>query len=177
MIRLPDPSTLSDVVDYNEATGQFFWKPRRQEAFASEGSWRSWNSKHAGKPAFNSPNSSGYHYGRLNGVRLAAHRLAFAFINGRWPEGHIDHINGNPADNRISNLREADHSLNGRNCKRRTDNKSGVTGVFFSGGVYRAEICVRGERINLGRFQSAKEAIAARATAEKENGFHENHGR
>lgn len=47
-----------------------------------------------------------------------------------------DHINGNGLDNRRSNLREGKGNVNARNCKKRTDNKSGVTGVTFTKGAW-----------------------------------------
>lgn len=46
-------------------------------------------------------------------------------------EGHIDHVNGDPSDNRICNLRQASRSQNMQNCKLRHDNTSGTKGVSF----------------------------------------------
>lgn len=97
--------------------------------------------------------------------------------NGYWPELQIDHINGDVTDNRISNLREVSASVNGQNCKRRHDNTTGVTGVSRTKNSFRAEICVAGKRHRLGQFRSIEQAIAARKLAEREMGFHENHGR
>lgn len=177
MKNLPTPSELRELLDYDPDTGKFSWRPRDASRFNSERARNSWNRKHAGKEAFHTPNPQGYLYGRISRIGLAAHRVAFAIANGRWPGVGIDHINGDPSDNRLSNLREASYVTNGKNCRRRTDNKSGVTGVFKSGKIYRAEICSNGNRISLGAFHKIDEAIAARKAAEKELGFHENHGR
>jgi hypothetical protein len=54
----------------------------------------------------------------FNGKWVLAHRLAFRLSHGRWPRGEIDHINGNPSDNRIANLRECTRSQNVMNTRR-----------------------------------------------------------
>jgi hypothetical protein len=58
------------------------------------------------------------------------HRIIWEMFYGPLEDGEvIDHINGDSADNRIANLRVVSHSENMRNCKKRSDNKTGVTGV------------------------------------------------
>lgn len=58
------------------------------------------------------------------------HRLIFALHHGYCPK-IIDHIDGNPLNNKISNLREATHSQNMQNSRLRKDNKSGEKGVIW----------------------------------------------
>jgi hypothetical protein len=96
----------------------------------------------------------------------------------RWPEGEIDHINGNRQDNRIENLRDVPRSLNQRNSKLQNNNRSGVSGVFWRANRWEARIyLVSGQRKHLGRFKTFEEAVAVRKQAEMECGYHENHGR
>lgn len=111
------------------------------------------------------------------GKYYAAHRLAWFYMTGTWPTGEIDHINQDSLDNSWKNLRDCSHQVNGKNQKKYLSNTSGVVGVHQrSSGKWRARIFHQGKHINLGHFNSFDEAVAARNLANKEYGFHENHG-
>lgn len=100
-----------------------------------------------------------------------AHRLAFLYMNGAWPAGQVDHINGVRSDNRWANLRDVDQSTNMQNRQRSQSNsKTGVLGVSPSIGRYRAAIDVDGKFKHLGRFDSVEEAAAAYLAAKRQ--FH-----
>jgi len=97
-----------------------------------------------------------------------AHRLAWLYVYGKWPDKCIDHIDGNATNNRINNLRDVDHSVNNSNrhrCQR--NNKLGVLGVSEASNKcgYRARI---GHK-HIGTFKTiemAKEAyMLARAVS------------
>ena len=64
--------------------------------------------------------------------KYRAHRLAWLYCYGRFPEFEIDHINRIKTDNRICNLRDVSSSKNSENTKIRSDNKSGVKGVSWN---------------------------------------------
>lgn len=121
---------------------------------------------------------SGYVVVTLKGRQYLAHRLIWFLQFGYFP-AQLDHINGNRRDNRLINLREVSVAENNRNMCRRKDNASGCTGVDFERGVqkWRAQIAVRGKDICLGRFNDFADAVTARKAAERQYGFHENHGR
>lgn len=91
------------------------------------------------------------------------HRLAWFYIHGEWPKGDIDHINGLPYDNRICNIRDVTTQENCQNQRRvRSDNRSGLMGVTSCPtGKYAAYVTVRGNRIYLGRYDTAQEAHKA----------------
>jgi hypothetical protein len=97
-----------------------------------------------------------------------AHRLAWLYVYGKWPVGHIDHKDGNPLNNAISNLREATGSLNGQNLRKaRRDNKSGLLGVSPNRLRWSASIKADGRKHHLGTFDTAEEAHAAYVAAKR----------
>lgn len=93
------------------------------------------------------------------------HRIIWALHYGEIPDGLIDHIDGNPFNNKISNLRIATHSQNQMNRKRQSNNQSGFKGVSVQGGnrkfPYRASIMANGKRVGLGTFKTPEEAHEA----------------
>jgi hypothetical protein len=98
-----------------------------------------------------------------------AHRLAWMITYGEWPEGIVDHINGDRKDNRIANLRLADASQNAANSKIYKTNTSGFRGVSErSPGKFRAYVYKDKKMIRLGQFSTAEEAYAAHVAAAKE---------
>jgi hypothetical protein len=69
----------------------------------------------------------------FDGESYPAHRIIWILINGQIKIDHIiDHVDGNPFNNSIENLREIHKIVNARNAKMREDNTTGVTGVFKS---------------------------------------------
>lgn len=100
-----------------------------------------------------------------------AHRLAFLYMTGSWPEYDVDHINGNPLDNRWSNLRDVPRQINCQNLRRaRADSKSGLLGVSWDSSRSRWFACIRhnGKTIGLGRFEDMHEAHEAYLAAKRE---------
>lgn len=73
----------------------------------------------------------GYLIIKIKGKQYKAHRLVFAYFNGRFPHGEIDHINRNRADNRIENLRECTRQQNVENTTRIPNPKTGVIGIYY----------------------------------------------
>jgi len=110
---------------------------------------------------------------------LNAHTVIWAIVHGRWPEHQIDHINRDPSDNRICNLRDVPGVVNLRNSSLYQSNKSGHCGVYWSKSRDRWVASINdddGKQVYLGSFQSLDEAARARKSAERFYGYHENHG-
>ncbi len=96
-----------------------------------------------------------------NGRTRQAHRMAWEIINGPIPTGlEIDHIDGNPKNNKMSNLRLVTHLENMGNYKMTRPNSSGLQGVSWMKNTkkWRAQINCNGERVYLGEFISKEAA-------------------
>jgi len=97
-----------------------------------------------------------------------AHRLAWLYMTGEWPEDVIDHINGDGTDNRWSNIRAASKSQNQFNRRLSKNNATGRKGVYRRSDdkAWVAEIWVNDRKQYLGSFKTFDEAAAVRAAAE-----------
>jgi hypothetical protein len=120
------------------------------------------------------PDSHGYIQIRVLGRLHLAHRLAWLYTTGEWPEGGIDHRNTIRDDNRWSNLRKATRFQNGMNSRR---NKNSTTMekniVVGERGRYRVRVTTNGVRQHVGWFKTIPEAKAAheRAVLERHGAF------
>lgn len=74
----------------------------------------------------------------------------------------VDHINRNPLDNRLENLRCVSFGDNVRNSKVLKNSISGVKGVRYRYGRYQARITINGKTISLGHFDTLEEAKKVR---------------
>lgn len=180
---LPPIDTLRKLLAYDPETGTLTWKARTPDLcrptrlFSATEVCKAWNSKYAGKLAFPIA-SNGYAQGSVFGHSQKGHRVAWALYYGRLPNGFIDHINGNPSDNRIVNLREVDCCANSRNARIPNIGRSGILGVTWNQDrqTWDAYISIRPrKRKRIGRFKTKEAAAAARKAAEKEYGYHPNH--
>lgn len=145
---------IGQFVEYNCETGDFIHKKKR----------------YAGKVAGTFA-KTGYRQLMIDGKTMLAHRVAWAIVHGAWPDGDIDHINGERSDNRICNLRLATRSQNLQNIRKiRGDNRCGVTGVFFNAkhNKWQAQITSNGKGKYLGLFEDKSSAAQAYATAKRE---------
>lgn len=169
---IPSAALVRKLLRYDPETGDLYWLPRD----STVPKFRQWNGRFAGRIAFTSV-KRGYLAGTINGCQLLAHRVAWALYYGEWPAEDIDHIDGVRTNNRISNLRAVARGENNRNRGRSRRNTSGATGVTHADGKWRARIKARGQDVSLGCFSDFGSAAAARKAAERNLGFHENHGK
>lgn len=165
-----DADYLRQRLRYDPDTGKLYW---REYSNIRPG----WNERYAGKEAFTYVCTHGYLTGCVDNRRLRAHRVAWAIFHGECPDVEIDHINHIRTDNRLANLRLVTTSENARNQMRPRSNKSGVIGVRLkSSGRWEAAIRTDGRRRYLGSYVNFDDAVAARKAAERQHGYHENHG-
>lgn len=163
MVKPLDPpeftaSALREILDYDSSTGVFRWKaPRRRVAVGSVAGAR---------------DDRGYIRITIDRRGFRAHRLAWLYVYGSWPDEDIDHINGQRSDNRIANLRACSNAENGQNRGLSTNNRSGFTGVSYHQLTrkWQAHIHGEGKRHRLGEYDTAEQA--AQAYAEAKARFH-----
>lgn len=114
-------------------------------------------------------NSLGYWTIYLGGKSHLAHRLAWLYVTGEWPETDVDHIDGFPGNNRWSNLRCVSHQINMQNRRRPSaGNKSGLLGVVPSGNKWTAQVKVNGRRHCFGSFETPEAAHEAYVVGKRE---------
>ena len=141
-------------LNYDPCSGVLVWK-----RIENPSGWEiRFNDRHAGKRA-GIKGTRGYRYISIYGSRKTPESwVVWLYVNGTWPKNEIDHINGDPSDNRIANLREATSSQNKVNRRAQCTNKSGIKGVRFKKGKWLAAIKINGRQKHLGSFNSSDEA-------------------
>lgn len=140
---------VREILIYDPASGAFTYRVRTSQRTA------------IGTVA-GSVNSQGYRQIRVDGRSYKAHRLAWLIAAGSWPLGLIDHINGDPDDNRICNLRNATRGENLANSKIYRKGKQAPKGLSLrSCGRWAVRIQKDGRPIYLGTFDTIEKAASA----------------
>ena len=147
---------LRELLHYDPATGVFTWKVRT-------------SSRAKVGDVAGGQRGDGYLQIKVQSRMYSAHRLAWLYVYGTWPEDQLDHINRNRSDNRIANLREVTNKQNLQNAGKYSHNTSGHPGVSWHkrDSRWRAHIKHSQKQIHLGHFATVEEAVAARKAAEK----------
>ncbi len=161
---------------YDASSGHLTWNAMQREDFKSEGLWKRWQTYFTGTVAGSKKmNKSGTPHSievRLNKKSHPAHRIIWEMCNGPIPDGmEIDHVDSDPWNNRLPNLRLCTHSQNACNRRRPSHNTSGYKGVLWNKKrlVWQARIRVAGKTIYLGRYANARIAHVAYANAAVEH--------
>jgi len=144
-----DQKRLHDLLVYDKESGHFRWRVNRSNVLEDD--------------IAGSNGNHGYREIRVDGKLYLAHRLAWLYVTGSWPKQTIDHENQNRLDNRWFNLREATHAQNNCNRGARSDNKSGVKGIYWhkKNKKWCATIRADGANKYLGSFDTKEDAHRA----------------
>jgi len=161
----PTQEQIKQLLDYDCETGLFRWRVSRS---------------HGARGAVaGTPHHTGYTYIGVGGKTYPAHRLAWLYVHGVWPEGELDHKNGLKTDNRIANLRPASNSANGANKPVYKNNKCGLKGVHLHkpSGRWKAQIKKDGRVRHIGLFRCPTAAhLAYVRTAKRLHGEYAHSG-
>lgn len=159
------------LMNYDPDTGYVSWRPGRKYAKRKPGERLGCSDQRKGYRVI---------YITIPGrtVQVKEHRLAWLIFYGVWPDGEIDHINHDTADNRMINLRCVSGAENSKNASLRKTNKSGYTGVHYCKRArkWKAQHNVSGKRMCVGLFGTAEEANTAVSASRAAHGYHRNHG-
>lgn len=153
---------LHQIFDYKN--GNIFWKIQC-------------GSVYVGKKAGGLRDPRGYKSVQINGNKYLLHRIIFMMFYGYTPK-FVDHIDGNPLNNRIENLRESTHSQNCFNRPKPVHNTSGTKGVNWhkTAKKWEVRVMILGKRVHFGLFKSLELAeLVAIEARDKYHGKFANH--
>lgn len=111
----------------------------------------------------------GYVRIKIQGRNYRAHRVAWLYSYGEWPDGQIDHINGDRSDNRIENLRVATNGQNQHNKK--ILNKIKGISKHTKSGKWHSRIMLDKKHMSLGLYNCpAAASFAYQIASDKYHG-------
>lgn len=169
MKDLPTQEYLKECIEYDEESGECFWKHRDTSHFSDANISKSWNARFSGK-LINYIDKSGKICVRLDKQQYPLHRLIFKMYYGSDPSKFLKHKDNNIINNRISNLYEDDTSATSGKQKISKHNTSGLSGATFNQRQKKwiSEITYKSKRYYIGSFDTAEEAHAAYLKASDE---------
>jgi len=141
------PEYLRSILEYSPETGVFTWLEDRYRV------------------------KKGDIAGSLNGGKridikidqrlYRAHRLAWYYMTGEWPEEQIDHKNTDSLDNRFDNLRSVTCAQNSRNRTKQSNNTSGYKGITWNNMAHKWQPKIQKDGVfyYLGTYENLDEAV------------------
>jgi hypothetical protein len=159
----------NELLRYDPDSGKLFWRVSRGTAKAGDDAGSVWYPAGQRRP---------YMRVGIDGKARLAHQVVWLLFYGKPAGEDIDHLNGNGLDNRIKNLRIAPQLINAKNCRMRSNNMSGVTGVswFAVAKKWRGGVRVNRKYNHIGLYANLADAEAAVREFRAKHGFTERHG-
>lgn len=114
---------------------------------------------------------------RYNLIKYQATHLIMYLNNGIIikKDDVVDHVDGNPLNNKIENLRVCSQSVNNKNKRMQKNNSSGITGVSYCSTARKFKMRI-GRGIQEG-FDNLLDACARRKSLENKMGYTKRHGK
>lgn len=142
---------LLKILDYDELSGIFKWKTKISKCI------------HVGDVAGNINKISNYIQIRINKQIFLAHRLAWFYVTGKWPENGVDHKDAIRSHNWISNLRDCTSQINNQNRQRCIQTQtfhSNIPGVHFRAErkKWRVLLTINNKVIYFGHYKRQEDA-------------------
>lgn len=144
----PTQAELKQEIRYDEVTEKYYWINARR-------------GRKINAPIGSIDKTTGYYRMGYNYQSLFMHRVAYIYHHGSIPDGYyVDHINGDPSDYRIANLRAVTPADNSINRFKEHVSAYGM-GVTRNKNRYSSMIKTGGRYSNLGTFDTAEDAALA----------------
>jgi hypothetical protein len=152
---------VHDVWEYRE--GKLYWRIK---------AGRGTSVRRPGDEVAPAPDPHGYQFVTWRRKHYAVHRVVFFLVHG-WLPDCIDHIDGNPGNNRAENLRPATRLQNQHNRRTNARTKTGVKNVSPHQGRWSVRFSIDRKTRHFGSFDTLEEAreVAARVRAELHGEF------
>lgn len=156
----PSQQRLKELLNYDPKTGDFVWKVNRGRGIRA--------GDKAGYISF-----YGYRLISIDGKQYKAHRLAFLYVLGSFPDKEVDHIDHQPDNNAWDNLRPATRSQNNLNRHSYVNKSSGIKGVSWhkAGHKWQVRVQIKRNVLCIGLFEDIELAqLVAEEAREKYHG-------
>lgn len=144
-----------ELFTYEPDSGRLFWKI--ETGHHAKGAIVGWRDRH------------GYQVFKIKGKYYQAHRVIWLMHYGSWPAHRIKHLDGNRANNHISNLHDATYLETQQQRATSSNNASGFNGVSWNKrrGKWISRVNIGGYTFELGSFADQQAAIKARKQADQ----------
>ena len=152
-----DQETVKKLFYYDAESGMLIWR------FGNGRNVKPWQEVKA-------KNVHGYYTAKIHGKSYLAHRLAWLYVHGSFPNKYIDHKNRIRNDNRLCNLRDVNTTDNAQNISLPNHNTSGQIGVSWikSHNCWTVFVKVNKKNKWLGYYKNLDDAITVRKEGERQ---------
>lgn len=175
---------LRECFSYDPVEGKLYWNVDRPAShFKTRSSYLGWYKLCAGKEAgcIAKIRTLTYRIVKVKSIRTTCSKVMYALYYGHYVE-MVDHIDGNPLNNKIGNLKASSAKMNAKNIGISKRNTSGIGGVSWDKnmGMWRASgsrtVGDKRKVVHLGYHGTIFEAACARLSWQNANGYSLRHG-